>query len=289
MNLEVCLRLSFKTILHFLVPAFLSVSTYSCMSVKKNDKPPNESELAKRKFKGTFAYFYHDFEPSGIVYHEQSKLFYVVSDHGLLVSVDMTGQVTESWFLDGDLEGVTNNPANSSNLYILDEKAGSVLEFSLEKEEVVRTWDLSNGGAYDDQEFEAITFLPESFGENRVLVGSQKNGKLYVYHFDMIGEEKYQEAKLIKSVKVKSNLKDLAGLNFDKNLNKIFAVYDNENSLVTLSVEDLSLMERVKVPGKNQEGVAVLGCRIFIAEDKDARVTSHEVTDLMGEHNEKCP
>ena len=90
----------------------------------------------------------------------------------------------------GDLEGITINPLNTDRLYIVDENTHKILEFSIKEEEVVVTWDLSSDGSLNDQEFEALTYLPNTHGNNYFIAGSQTDGNIYKFHLEMLDSSK---------------------------------------------------------------------------------------------------
>ena len=59
--------------------------------------------------------------------------------------------------------------------------------------------DLSSDGSLNDQEFEALTYLPNTHGNNYFIVGSQTDGNIYKFHLEMLDSQKVKTQTCVSS------------------------------------------------------------------------------------------
>ena len=82
------------------------------------------------------------FESSGLAYSGKTDTFFVVSDTGDFSEIDKNGKVIGTWEVGGDLEGITVVPFIKDTVFLIDEKAESLIRFNYKKDEIVQTYDL---------------------------------------------------------------------------------------------------------------------------------------------------
>ncbi len=143
----------FKTPRFFLVRilmkcVFFAVSIFLC-SWKKDNTPHCKFKFESFKSLGKIP------EPSDIVYDKDSKHFFIVSDHGILFECDLSGKIIRRASEEGmDFEGVE---VTDSFVYVSDEKPRKVYKFRKNDLSLVRTYNMTWGGA-SNKAFESITY-----------------------------------------------------------------------------------------------------------------------------------
>ncbi|NQV90825.1 hypothetical protein HQ487_05495 [Candidatus Uhrbacteria bacterium] len=201
-------------------------------------------------------------EPSGAVIHN-NKL-YVVDDGGYLAVMNPNGSQASVFTIGGDLEGVTTSDANGDLLYLGLERPDSIVEFNTQtNQKTGNSWDLTAfmQSADDNAGLEALTYANGLF-----YAGMQENGAIYV--FRLSGAHTVEHINTIPSP---TGYTDLSGLYYDGNV--FWAIYDGQNIIASLSVNDLNapssftVNEQTTLIGNDQEGVAILNNDLYIAED----------------------
>ena len=226
------------------------------------------------------------YEPSGLVWHPRLQRLYGVSDGSQaippipprLFSMTTAGTGFEVTDVAGDLEGITFADPASDFLYIGLERIGleqpnGIAEFSLTGNAVTRTFDLSpwmTGAA--SQGLEALTFVPDPLHAEGGLfyAGLQQNGTIYKFELPLLSSPTSTAVTFVGSFQpVVRN--DLSGLHYDRDRDVLFAIYDEPNLMRAMNI-DGSLIEEWTLPGVNQEGLALVGNVLYIAEDSGAVV-----------------
>ena len=117
--------------------------------------------------------------PSSIAYHPARQTLLVASDAGYVAEFDRNLRLQERYELGGDLEGLAVHPL-TGNAFVASEREGALLEFSLEKRKVLRTFviDYESDRRVRDEEsdnsgIEGITFLPTASGTVRLFTVMQ--------------------------------------------------------------------------------------------------------------------
>ncbi len=212
------------------------------------------------------------FEPSGAVWHPTLDRWFVVDDGGTVVSMDANGVILDQWELSEDLEGICVADPSTSDVFIavefpyailrLDTETGTTQSFSLA---AFFSGDPSKG-------IEALTFVPDAGHPQGGLfyAGLQEDGKIYVLELPIVSGLP-TDIFLIDVLTPVPNLTDLSGLHYDPQKDVLYAVFDSANLLLALDTSG-ALIHEWLLPGNDQEGVAVRGCDLLIAEDTDAEV-----------------
>lgn len=218
------------------------------------------------------------YEPSDLVWHPRLQRLYGVSDGSLAVSsrlFSMTSSGSAFSFtpVSGDLEGVCLADPTNDFLYIGIEQPNAIAEFNLVSSTVTRTFSLSpwmTGTA--GQGLEALTFVPDALHPEGGLfyAGLQENGTIYRFSLPILTSATSTSVSFIDSFQsVVRN--DLAGLHYDRDRDALFAIYDLPNVMRAMR-PDGTLIEEWALPGLDQEGIALAGNVLYIAEDSGAVV-----------------
>jgi len=200
-------------------------------------------------------------EPSGAVWHPRLKKLFTVSDEGYLHMMNSDGSKVETWYVGGDLEGVTVRDPRSNMIEIGREHPDAILSFDLDAGEVDQEWDLTPWmQGVDNQGLEGLTDAGGLF-----YAAHQENGHVYVFDVSDQGVEHV-------STLTGSLTGGTSGLHYSHVTETLYVLNDNQNSIVELTKEG-QYKTGYSVPGNDQEGIALLHqCRdgvasMFIAED----------------------
>lgn len=203
-------------------------------------------------------------EPSGAAWHERLGVLLVVSDTGSVSRLDAAGGNVTTWLVGGDLEAISVADPQSNLVYIGREDPDAVLEFDLATGlRTENSWDLTpwmTGPA--SQGLEALTYADGLF-----YAGHQGEGKVYVFRLAAGGV-----VEPIDTFAVDGGRDDLSGLDYDANTDILYAIYDSSDVIVEMR-RDGSVIREFDLPGKSQEGVAVVSncdtreSRVFISDD----------------------
>lgn len=218
------------------------------------------------------------YEPSGLVWHPRLQRLFGVSDGSQAVSSRLFSMTTagESFSFTpvaGDLEGITVADPESDFLYIGLEQPNGIAEFSLTTNSVTRSFDLSPWmTGITGQGLEALTFVPDPLHPEGGLfyAGLQQNGTIYRFSLPLLSDPASTAVTFVDSFQpvVRS---DLSGLHYDRDRDVLFAIYDGPNLMRAMNI-DGSLIEEWTLPGVNQEGLALVGNVLYVAEDSGAVV-----------------
>ena len=215
------------------------------------------------------------FEPSGIVWHERLNQLFLVSDSGILTRMNLDGSDVTNWSLPGDLEAVTVTDPASDFVYVGVEHVAAIKEVNINTGLVTRTFTLPSGiYSETNQGLEALTFVPDSSSVEGgyFWVGIQQTGMIHVYEVPLLsttGDITITDSQQIVAWAPLPGVTDISDLYYDGVHQKIFALYDSSNKLVSLT-PDRILESQYDLPlsTHDQEGFAVDGeCHLYIAED----------------------
>ena len=260
----------------------IALGAFSCGDTKDKENIPSENTeqglVGDDVVAESFYVSIKKFEPSGITISPTTGMFYVVSDNGKIVELDAKGTKSRKWKFDYDFEGVTISPNEDDFLYVLAEKEQKVLKFSLNNESISETYNLPRTDMGDYSNPEAMTFVPNPEKKNEFIlaIGFQKSGDLVTFEVPQTGND----LLALNEYVISKNLEDMSGLFYSFETSKLFALFDKKNILVQLDPKNFKLLNSVPLSGDDQEGIAVKGCSIFIAEDKNGSVIKTTVPSL---------
>ena len=207
------------------------------------------------------------YEPSGAVFHPELGTYFIVSDGGYLTEITNAGEVVQNIYLGGDLEAVTLNEKVSHKLYIGVENPDSIIEYDLDQKKVTRRFDLTGimTGA-SNQGLEALTFVADdSHPEGgEFYAGLQQTGQIFVFELPL---QDSQSQVVVHVDTISTPYSDLSGMQYEKGMDVIYAIYDSRNTMLILDV-DGNVLESHRLPGNDQEGITLdLEGNLLIAED----------------------
>ncbi|MFQ5434365.1 MAG: SdiA-regulated domain-containing protein [Anaerolineae bacterium] len=201
-------------------------------------------------------------EASGIVFHPQRKTLFAVNDEGVIVEIDLAGQIiNRRWVRAADFEGITLNPATGW-LYVAVEGEEAIVEIDPETLTANRQFAIERTFAGDrllktgGNGIEAIAFVPDK--------AHPEGGAFFVANQSLDGTESWVlevEAPLTgdgRSAAIRSyfhlDWPDLSGLYFDGQY--LFVISDKINELIKVT-RDGEVIATVPLPGKDQEGITM--------------------------------
>jgi len=203
------------------------------------------------------------FEPSGMVWTEDGLA--VVGDDGDLYLLDADGNVLNSFWIGGDLEGITTKDPASQTVYIAVENPDSVLGFDLSTGQLTgEYWDLTPWLiSADNLGMEALTYVDGYF-----YAGLQEDGDIYIFDLQDNGSVTFIEKKDMYYPS------DISGMYYDSSTGLLYSLYDS-NDRIVITDRNWNIVDRLQVPGFNQEGISLglyPSTDIYFAEDS-GRVT----------------
>lgn len=218
------------------------------------------------------------YEPSGVVWHPHYNSLFLVSDGGLLSKMNLDGTNVVNWNVPGDLEGVTITSADSEFVYVLVEYPYALIKFNPATGQSIRSVSLTGvipATVNTNSGLEGVTFVPNGYHPyansstgGLFYVGVQETGAINVVDVDFVAGT----ARLVSSFVPVAGRGDIAGLNFNTQTNTLSVLYDANNLLREITVNN-ALLNEYDVPGFDQEGVTIIqSCpnartTLVIAED----------------------
>lgn len=228
------------------------------------------------------------FEPSGAVWNSVEEKLYVVSDEGDIVQMNADGTAVEEWSLSGDFEGLAIADHSTSKIYVGIEHPDAIIEFDTEVGALTgKSWDVTSiiQSSSSNQGLEALTYLPnghhpytDSNNGGLFYAGLQENGTIYVLDINTALSD---EVSLIDTITPVSGQRDISGLHYDQNTERVYAIYDAYNVLLEMQA-DGSILQKYSLAGNDQEGITfIMNCSTnlaaaIVAEDVGAEVWKYD-------------
>lgn len=215
-----------------------------------------------------------NYEPSDLLWHSRLQRLFSVSDGSAAVSARVfsltdAGTGLQFWEVAGDLEGIAvANPA-SNFVYVGTEQPNQIKEFNFTTGLVSRTFDLDpwmTGAAGSG--LEALTFVTDAAHPEggTFYAGLQDGGVIYRFSLPIVSSPTSTAVTYLGSFTPVPGRSDLSGLDYVAGTGVLYAIYDGPNYLRAMTPAG-SLLREWDLPGSNQEGVALRGNDLFIAED----------------------
>lgn len=231
------------------------------------------------------------YEPSGAYWDAEESLLYIVSDNGKMSTLDANGAslYTTTVSTNFDLEGITKIEAGSEIVYLGLERdfsngnKDSVVAYNTTTNSVVQKWDVSSLFTGDENSgMEALTFIPNGehpFADHSsggVFVGGrQSDGALIYFTVDLSGTAVTHLATLPSSF----GYTDVAGLEYNSDTEKLFAVYDGSNRMVIMDADGSNpIAYTMHASAHDEEGIAIAStcadksASLFFAFDTNAGI-----------------
>lgn len=217
------------------------------------------------------------YAPSGDVWHPRLNKLFLVSDGGTVSQMKPDGTEIVSWNVGDDLEGITYADPNSNVLYLGIEHPDGIRQFDLTTGIAGRTFDLTPWmTGPDNAGLEALTFVPDAADPEGGLfwAGLQNDGRMYVFRLSIRSSATATRVVHVTTLTPASGYADISGLEYNPTNGLVYAIFDSANSLIAMRT-DGTVIGQWDLPGNDQEGVAIRGCTMFIAEDVGKEVWSY--------------
>jgi len=209
------------------------------------------------------------YEPSGGAWHRRLNKFFTVSDSGIVSAMNANGTGITNWSVPGDLEGVAVADPASNFIYIGVEQPDSIREFNIVTGQVTRTFLLTTWmQGPDNSGLEALEFIPDpAHPEGGIFyAGLQDDGRIYRFSLPIRSSATSTTVTFLGTITPVAGRVDIAGLDYDREREILYAVFDDSNNLRAMH-PDGSLIGEWVLPGNDQEGIAIHDCELFVAED----------------------
>ena len=215
-----------------------------------------------------------NYEPSDLVWHSRLGRLFSVSDGSANVSsrvfsIADDGTGLAFWPVTGDLEGICVADPASDFLYVGTEQPNQIKEFRISTGVVTRTFDLNPWMTVaSGQGLEALTFVPDPGNAEggTFYAGLQDDRTIYRFSLPILTSATSTTVSPLGSFNPVTGRRDLSGLDYDRAAGVLYAIYDGPNLMRAMTTAG-SFLKEWTLPGSNQEGIAVRGSSLFIAED----------------------
>ncbi len=258
-------------IIGILVTSLCSFSLLAQETVLRFPKKPKPQHLARQKPLGQLR---EGFEPSGLTWHPRLQKLVIVGDDGDTTTMNLDGSDAQNTFfrinVKTDFEAVTIADPATDFVYIGTERPNTVIEYNIVTKQYTRQFDLGsimpNAG---NEGIEAIAFVPDATDPEGGLfyVGYQKTGSIYRIRLSIKSSPTETKAIFIDKFTPLPKEKDLAGLTWDADNNRLLGMWDKPNILLAMTREGKILKRWNKVRGSNQEGIVLINGDLYMAED----------------------
>lgn len=203
-------------------------------------------------------------EPSDICFDPISKHFVVVSDEGTIKIMDESMHTIKVLRFHGsDFEAVS---LVDSFIYVSDESAKRILQFSLNTYQNIASYDIHNLGALNEG-IEGLTYNPSN---KQFIAAYEKNPVALI-----IMNDNFQQLKRINL----SMFSDISSLTYFNGF--LYVLSDEDASLSKLDPTSFAVLKTVYFNMINPEGVAFINEDSFvIVSDAEQKVYSFNNTAL---------
>ena len=231
----------------------------------------------------------NSYEPSGAVWHPLLEKLFTVSDDGFVSTLDDDGANFNTLTLSAvptgvtDFEGITIADPNSPFVYVGVERPDSILELNRITGAVTRSFDLTPFmTGPDNRGLEALTFVPDSQNPEGGIfyAGLQNDGQVYSFQLPILSSASSTTVTHVNTFTPVVGRDDLSGLHYDTVEQVLYAVFDSSNLLTALE-KDGTFLAEWNLVGNDQEGVALDGSRLFIAEDGDDQIWRYDEFPIL--------
>jgi predicted outer membrane repeat protein len=213
-----------------------------------------------------------EYELSGAAWHARLGRLILVDDGGRVISLETDGAIQSIQDLPGTLEAVCVANADTDLVYVGIEHPDSIVEFDFLTGQVTRTFDLTAVlTGPDDAGLTALTFVPDSDHPEGGLfyVGLQADGAIYVIELPIASSATETTVTHISTIPPAAGLTDLSGMDYERDEGVLYIIFDSENVLRATDASG-SLIQQWFLPGNDQEGIALVGGELFVAQDVGA-------------------
>lgn len=209
------------------------------------------------------------YEPSGIVWHSRLQRLFLVSDSGVVSSMNADGTGVTNWFPGGDIEGITVAQPESDIIYLGIEHPDSIREFNIITGQITRTFNLTSWmTGSDNSGLEALTFVSDAANPEGGLfyAGLQATGQIFVFRLPIRSSASSTAVTYIQTIPARNNIIDISGMHYEASQNVLYAIYDTANLLRAFEPNG-TLTGEWTLPDIEQEGITLRGIDLYICQD----------------------
>lgn len=208
------------------------------------------------------------YEPSGAYWHGGLNKLVVVSDGGLLSTMDEDGNNVTNYTLSGDNETVTGTSSSSNYVYVgVEQPTRKVVEFDLSTGTTTgNSWDLTTWlTGSDNNGLEALTYVPSgkhafNTSEGVFLANKYSSSTIYAFVFGTSGSVTNVGSFTAPSA-------SMSDMYYNESTGVLYALYEGLAYEMDTSG---TVSSSYSVPGSSQEGIAMNDSFTFIAQDTGA-------------------
>lgn len=197
-------------------------------------------------------------EPSGLAFHPGKNCLVVVGDEGDLAEISLEGETLTQKIVGGDLEGIVADPTRKV-FYAVDETAGSLLVLNWEDYSIIDRVDLApiiekaGLSAKGTDGFEGIALQPSEGKSTITLWLGHQTKPTALVPLDLEGDP----IRISTREGIEVPITEIAGMSFDPKTGDLWLLSDKDDLACRIS-ETGEVLEQRPIPGKNQEGLAIL-------------------------------
>jgi uncharacterized protein YjiK len=218
-------------------------------------------------------------EPSGAAWHAKRGSLYVVGDDGVLAELDGAGVKRRSFVLEPQLEDVAVHEP-TGRLVLVSEAKAELLVFDPEAGRVLHRVKLDAPALLQEtpgeanQGFEGLAFRADATkpGGGFFYLAHQRMPAMVVAITLDVANPPATVGAEASVGRWPIDSEDLTAVLWSEEMGRLLVLADADDTLLVLS-EEGRVRGRLKVPGQQQEGMAVAGDgSLWIADDKDKSV-----------------
>jgi hypothetical protein len=209
------------------------------------------------------------FESSGLAWHPELRRLFVCSDDGRLAAMEADGSLVQLFPIGGDLEGIAHAPPRQDRVYLAIEDPDSIVEFDFAAGVVTRTFDLTPWLTGEGNKgLEGLAFVPDAADPEggTFLAGKQDDGKVRRFRLPIVSSESDVTPHLLETFAPIPGRIDLRGIDYDGATDSLWMSWVDFNRISRHAKDGTLLAEWTLPPGK-PEGIALVGCELFVADD----------------------
>lgn len=212
--------------------------------------------------KGNKTVFHVDVEElSGLCLNKDKTAFLSCGDQGVVKMISFTGEVTDVWEHDADMEGITVDPS-TGNIYIAVEGEQKVYRLTDPETDDYSTIFYVKEAVDDDYGNGGLEGI-EYYKDDIIFVGSQTEANLWQYRLN---------GTMISKISLSGFASEVAGLCYDPVDDRLWIVDSNKAELYVATV-DGKLKKTYSLKGiENAESVCIDRERgyVWIGSDEDS-------------------
>lgn len=216
-----------------------------------------------------------NYEPSAADWHEDLHRLLLVSDEGVVTMMNADGSHVTNWNVGGDLEGITDVDDGGDFVYVGVEHPDGVKELNIATGQVTRIFDLTPWmKGPDNSGLEALIFVPSGSSPEGgyFYAGHQGEGSIYVFELPIKTSPRSTAVRFVRTFTPVAGRTDISDLDYDADLQMLYAIYDSANKLTTLTT-DGTVVSEMNLPHDDQEGFARNRmCDVVVAQDSGRKV-----------------